>query len=39
MGVEYSTDQPGIQFYTGNMMKDSYMANIIEIMDYNMVCV
>ena len=24
MGVEYSTDQPGIQFYTGNMMKDSY---------------
>ena len=24
MGVEYSTDQPGIQFYTGNMMKESY---------------
>ena len=24
MGVEYSTDQPGIQFYTGNMMKDTY---------------
>ena len=24
MGVEYSTDQPGIQLYTGNMMKDSY---------------
>ena len=24
MGVEYSTDQPGIQFYTGNMMKDLY---------------
>ena len=24
MGVEYSTDQPGIQFYTGNMMKNSY---------------
>ncbi len=24
MGAEYSTDQPGIQFYTGNMMKKSY---------------
>ena len=24
MGVEYFTDQPGIQFYTGNMMKDKY---------------
>ena len=24
IGVEYSTDQPGIQFYTGNMMKKSY---------------
>ena len=24
LGVEYSTDQPGIQFYTGNMMKESY---------------
>ena len=24
MGVEYSTDQPGIQFYTGNMMRESY---------------
>ena len=26
MGVEYSTDQPGIQFYTGNMMRDSYQG-------------
>ena len=24
MGVEYSTDQPGIQFYTGNMMGNYY---------------
>ena len=24
MGVEYSTNQPGIQFYTGNMMKKEY---------------
>ena len=24
MGVEYFTNQPGIQFYTGNMMKDKY---------------
>ena len=24
MGVEYFTDQPGIQFYTGNMMKEKY---------------
>ncbi len=24
MGVEYYTDQPGIQFYTGNMMKEKY---------------
>ncbi len=24
MGVEYYTDQPGIQFYTGNMMKKKY---------------
>ena len=24
MGAEYSTDQPGIQFYTGNMMKENY---------------
>ena len=26
MGVEYSTDQPGIQFYTGNMMKEKYVG-------------
>ena len=26
MGVEYTTDQPGIQFYTGNMMKDNYIG-------------
>ncbi len=24
MGVEYSTNQPGIQFYTGNMMNNKY---------------
>tara|TARA_B100000575_G_scaffold288244_1_gene287960 strand:- start:1059 stop:2117 length:1059 start_codon:yes stop_codon:yes gene_type:complete len=24
MGAEYSTNQPGIQFYTGNMMKKKY---------------
>ena len=24
MGVEYSTNQPGIQFYTGNMMNEIY---------------
>ena len=24
MGVEYYTDQPGMQFYTGNMMNDYY---------------
>ena len=24
MGAEYSTNQPGIQFYTGNMMSEEY---------------
>ena len=24
MGVEYFTDQPGMQFYTGNMMDEHY---------------
>ncbi len=26
MGVEYSTNQPGIQFYTGNMMNKNYFG-------------
>ena len=26
MGVEYTTDQPGIQFYTGNMMNHNYIG-------------
>ena len=39
MGVEYFTDQPGIQFYTGNMMKDLQMVNITELTVYTMECV
>ena len=26
MGVEYFTNQKGIQFYTGNMMLDKYIG-------------
>ena len=39
MGVEYFTNQQGIQFYTGNMMLEKYLVSTINHMEFSMECV
>ena len=38
MGVEYFTNQQGIQFYTGNMMLEKYSGKYND-MEFSMECV
>ena len=35
MGVEYYTNQKGLQFYSGNMMQENIMENTLNFMEKN----